>query len=194
MTEYSFEIAGRPDGRYSWELVESDGTRRRVLMRGSRIYDSADEAEKAATAVKEARFVRRGRPAESYPLPETGFEFVEGVLPLRPRGSAKYKPPAASAPAASITATSAPAASIPAVTTPAATTPPTSAPATSTPAASPPAASPSAAKASAVKAAAASPPAAKPKPATPKPASQKTTGQKPATKPRRQTQKPDKAT
>ena len=53
MIKYRFEIVRGSFGRYSWQFVELDGGRRRVLARSGRDYGSRKRAREAIIQLKE---------------------------------------------------------------------------------------------------------------------------------------------
>jgi hypothetical protein len=79
---YRFEIVCRGFDRFGWILVVCDEKERRVLARSVRSYRSKDRVREAIAALKEAP-IEATKDRVRDRLPETRFQLVRNVLPLR---------------------------------------------------------------------------------------------------------------
>jgi hypothetical protein len=82
MKLYRFEIVRRGFGRFGWIFVRIDDRGRRVLAWSERSYRSKKRVYEALAALKDADIVDATKEYLPFPLPETSFEFVSGVVPL----------------------------------------------------------------------------------------------------------------
>jgi hypothetical protein len=80
MKQHRFEIVQRGNDRYSWRFVVEGRRRRRVLARGARTYRSPEKVTRAINKLKSATIA--DQTDKPFPLPETSFRIVSGVVPL----------------------------------------------------------------------------------------------------------------
>jgi hypothetical protein len=78
---YCFEIVRRANGRYGWRFVVIDDCGRRVLARSERTWRRRKRVRKFIEALQEAG-IEDVTDHAHFPLPETSFRLVPGVLPL----------------------------------------------------------------------------------------------------------------
>jgi hypothetical protein len=82
MKQYRFEIVHRGFGRFGWIFVRIDKRGLRVLGRSARSYRSRKGVRNAIAARKDACIVDATTDYLPFPLPETSFRFLPGVVPL----------------------------------------------------------------------------------------------------------------
>lgn len=83
MNDYWFEIVRRSRKRYDWVFVADRDGRPRVLARSGRDYRSRKKVRRAIARLQDAFPYAEIRSRDQFRLPNSRFEVVPGVLPLR---------------------------------------------------------------------------------------------------------------
>jgi hypothetical protein len=82
MKPYRFEIVRRGFGGFGWIIVRIDDQGRRVLGRSERSYSSRKGVRRAIAAFAGAPVVDATNDHPPFPLPDSSFRFLPGVVPL----------------------------------------------------------------------------------------------------------------
>lgn len=82
MKPYRFEIVRRAFGGFGWILVRIEDRGRRVLARSERSYRSRERVRQEIAAFEGAPVVDTTDEYQPFPLPDSSFRFVPGVVPL----------------------------------------------------------------------------------------------------------------